>query len=304
MSELSARYLESLATKFTCNDSHRISLGADLERFRHDETTALSPCIYEPSIALILRGKKRVLYGETEMEYGPGSLLLTTLDVPVMSSVTEASTERPYISLFLRLDMALMAQCLEELSDGARLSEGNYLPLTVWTAEEALINTFHRMADSFQSPTLSSLLYPLHSKEIALRLLLGEPGYVIRQTLQKNTTVSRVSQAIQWIKYHYDKPFDLNHLASEVFMSTSTFRQHFKAVTGVSPLQYQKKIRLMEARKMMINGTADASHAALFVGYESVSQFNREYHRLFGRPPLRDIRALRSQSAGGELAII
>ncbi|AXE03802.1 AraC family transcriptional regulator [Salmonella enterica] len=304
MSFSGSAYLDSLAEKFARNDSLRVRIGAELERFRHDETTALSPCIYEPSIALILQGKKKVLYGDTELEYGPGSLLLTTLDVPVMSAVTEATRDRPYISLFLRLDMALMAQCLEELPAWSVSPDSEYVPLTVWRAEDALINAFHRMAESLESEVLSPLLYPLHRKEVVLRLLTGEPGKVIRQTLQKNNAVNRISQAIQWIKHNYDKPFDLDRLAGEVYMSTSTFRQYFRKVTGVSPLQYQKKIRLLEARKLMINGDADASHTALLVGYESVSQFNREYHRLFGRPPLRDIRALQAGTGLGELGIM
>ncbi|PRD13305.1 AraC family transcriptional regulator [Pantoea coffeiphila] len=294
MSISGSGYLGSLALKFARNDCSRIQIGMELERFRHDEPTALSPCIYEPSVALILQGKKKVLYGDTELEYGPGSLLLTTLDVPVMSAVTEATRDRPYISLFLRLNMAVMAQCLEELPDGAVSHDSDYVPLTVWRAEDALINAFHRMAESLESEILSPLLYPLLRKEIALRLLTGESGRVIRQTLHKNNAVNKVSQAIQWIKHNYDKPFDLDSLAGEVYMSTSTFRQYFRKVTGVSPLQYQKKIRLLEARKLMINGDADASHTALLVGYESVSQFNREYHRLFGRPPLKDIRALQA----------
>lgn len=294
MSISGSGYLGSLALKFARNDCSRIQIGMELERFRHDEPTALSPCIYEPSVALILQGKKKVLYGDTELEYGPGSLLLTTLDVPVMSAVTEATRDRPYISLFLRLNMAVMAQCLEELPDRAVSHDSDYVPLTVWRAEDALINAFHRMAESLESEILSPLLYPLLRKEIALRLLTGESGRVIRQTLHKNNAVNKVSQAIQWIKHNYDKPFDLDSLAGEVYMSTSTFRQYFRKVTGVSPLQYQKKIRLLEARKLMINGDADASHTALLVGYESVSQFNREYHRLFGRPPLKDIRALQA----------
>lgn len=288
------KMLAALVSEFAQKDGEPLILDNDLIAFRRTLTTELIPCIYEPSIALILQGKKKILHGGKVYEYGPGSLLLTTLDVPVMSCVTEATPASPYIGLLFKLDIGLLAENIDLISSPAGTGSVNYQPLSICSPDPGLLSAFTRMVEVSQSPVLNPLLAPLLRKEIVIRLLHGEGSAHIRHAAQRNESVSKISRAISWLKENYTQPFSLEDLAGKVFMSPSTFRQYFKRVTGVSPLQYQKSLRLHQARKLMVNLDMDAGRASLEVGYESVSQFSREYSRLFGLPPLRDSKILKA----------
>jgi AraC-like DNA-binding protein len=198
--------------------------------------------------------------------------------------------------LLLKLDRQVFAEYLHQLPLPEQECIGDFRPLSIWRVDGDLLDIFMKMEEACVSDTLGSLLMPLLKKERAIRLLAGRCGMDIRKALHATTSAGKISCAIEWLKGNYVEPFNVQTLANKAFMSVSTFRQYFRHVTGLSPLQYQKSLRLIEARKLMLSGEVDATHASMSVGYESISQFNREYRRMFGQPPMRDIRSIKGSN--------
>jgi AraC-like DNA-binding protein len=251
--------------------------------------------VYEPGVALIVQGSKRVLLGSDAFVYSPHDLLITTLNLPTVAQVLEASPDKPYLSLFLRLDENEIARLM---------MEGQVPPPRAQTAERAmatgrvtwpLLSAFQRLVELLDEPETIAAVAPLVQREILYRLLVGDQGDRLRQIGTVGSQSHQIGRAIEWLKAHFAKPLRIDELASHVRMSASTFHHHFRALTAMSPLQYQKWLRLTEARRLMLAERLDASTAAFRVGYESASQFSREYSRQFGAPPMRDIAALRQE---------
>jgi len=247
--------------------------------------------VYRPMLCLVLQGAKEATIGGRVLRYDEASYFVTSLDLPASGRVVEASRERPYICLCLALEPEPLTALLPEVPQNE--TQGAAFAVSPVTAE--LLAAWLRLLALLDSPTDIPVLAPLFEREILYRLLQGPQGAALRQIVRAGSRMSQVRRAIGWIKAHFDQPIRIETLAEKAGMSPATFHRHFKAATAMSPLQYQKNLRLQEARRLLV-GNRDAAHAAFAVGYESPSQFSREYARLFGIPPARD--ALRLQGAG------
>lgn len=246
--------------------------------------------VYEPCVALIVQGRKRLMLGDEILSYGEDRYLIATIDLPVKSAVQEASPAQPYLAVALRLDWREIASLMLEtphsatppvVRDGHAMSTGLVTP--------ALLDAFDRLLALLDQPAHIPVLAPLIRREIHYLLLVGEAGARLRQIATVDTQSHQVARAIASLNTRFSQALRVETLAREAGMSLSTFHHHFKALTAMSPLQYQKQLRLTEARRLMLSERLDASTAAFRVGYESPSQFSREYRRLFGAPPARDI---------------
>lgn len=252
------------------------------------------PChtLYKPSLCIVVQGAKRMLLGEHAFDYGEMQALVASVDLPVLGHVTQASRERPYLGVMLDLDAAVMQDVLGHLQ-APRQPElsvddlSTHAGLSIETLDPPLIDCVVRMMRLLAMPEAVPLLWPGLMREISFWLLTGRHGARIARIAQPNGQTQRIAQAVHAIRDDLAKPVRLREMAGHAGMSLSSFQQHFKALTAMTPLQYQKHLRLMEARRLMVSDAATASAAAYQVGYESASQFSREYARFFGEPPRR-----------------
>lgn len=274
-------------------------LGA-LGLFRRDNLTQPEICLIEPSVVLLVSGRKQINLAGQAFPYDTCRFLITSLDLPASSQVVEASPDDPCLGLVLRLDLRLIA---ELIAQGApRQQDKSSRTLTekgvgIWLSDvsTAIIDPFRRLLDLLNEPEALDALAPLIIREIHFRLLQTDQAARLRQIASVDSQGHRIAKAIDWLKIHYSESLRVDDLAARVQMSTPTFHHHFRQLTGMSPLQYQKWMRLNEAKRLMLNEHLDASSAAYQVGYESPSQFSREYSRLFGAPPKRDIENMKRQ---------
>jgi AraC-like DNA-binding protein len=250
---------------------------------RQDTPSALEFSLYEPVLCLILQGRKQVSLGEQTLSFGPGECLLVSHDVPVRSKVTRA----PYLVLVLAVNLAIIRKLYDEVAELA-LDTGHARAVETHRAEPCLLDALHRYLALADSPTDANVLGPLVSKEIHYRLLMAPFGGMLRSLIRHDSDASAIARAIDHIRADIRSPIAIPELARRVGMSVSTFHQHFKAITSTTPLQYHKELRLLEARRLLHSGGASVTTAAFDVGYESASQFSREYARKFGVPPSRD----------------
>jgi AraC-like DNA-binding protein len=231
-------------------------------------------------------------------DYDSKRFLVASVDLPALSQVTEASPERPYLCMVLRLDLQRIADLMTEM----RLSTFNAMPsgrgFAIGAPSEPLFGAAARRVRLLDTPADIPILAPLVEQELLYRLLTGEQGATLRHIASGDSQTNRVAKAIGWLKNHYFEPLRVEELAQRVNMSVSSLHHHFKEVTALSPLQYQKQLRLHEARRLLVRQSGDVSTIALMVGYESSSQFSREYSRLFGAPPLRDMAQLQQRMNG------
>ncbi len=264
---------------------------------RYTAPTTPASVTYEPSVALVVQGRKRVELAGRAFFYDASRFLLTSIDLPVLSHVVEASHDKPYLCLRLKLEMAMVRETLsrEEFEVAPTLSEVPAMTTAETTPE--FLDAFCRLIDLQRAPQDIPFLSPLIQREIIYRILRSAEGQRLRAIATVGDQSHRTAKAIAWIRENYAKPLRVESLAQIAGMSTSTLHHHFRMLTSMSPLQYQKQLRLHAARQQMLMSGLDAASAAFSVGYESASQFNREYSRFFGQPPIRDVRGLRSQSA-------
>lgn len=263
---------------------------------RFSKINARMPTVYSPSLCVVAQGRKSVYLGAETYAYEPAQYLAVSVDLAVIGEVTEASREFPYLCLQIQLDAMELAELY--LQDNLRCDRTAATERGIFLGDmdEQLSDAVVRLANLLETPHDIAMLAPIIKREIYYRLLRGPNGNAIVQLAQAGSQMQRIATAIQKLKADYDKPFAVESLASEVGMSPSSFHAHFKAVTAMSPLQYQKRIRLLEARRIMLAEKRDALSTAYQVGYESASQFSREYARLFGLPPGRDIQRLLAES--------
>jgi len=266
----------------------------------HRWETPTEPTSYmlPPSICLIGQGRKRLFLGEESYVYDAHRFLITSVDLPVVTQVIEASSNRPYLGLTLELDLRVMAQLMLGQDMPSARPSRERLGIAVSEVSPPLLDAFNRLIDLLEKPEDISALAPLVKQEIFYRLLTGEQGPLLRQITTVGNHGYQISRAIDWLKENFSKPVKMEELASKAGLSLSAFHNHFRSMTAMSPLQYQKRMRLNEARRLMLTEHIDASRAAFSVGYESPSQFSREYTRQFGAPPMRDIKNLIQDSAG------
>ncbi|WP_219953267.1 AraC family transcriptional regulator [Dickeya zeae] len=263
---------------------------------RSSSITDPTPCIYGLGLVLIVQGSKRITLGDEIIDYGAGQSLITTVDLPVVAYVTRASSAEPFLGMWLELDAHVIARLAAEMEFAMPLQASTTRAMSLVTADEGLKDALTRLVRLLAEPSLVPFLAPLIQQEIVVRLLNGGHGPSLRRLVAVGSPSQQISKVVTWLKQHYTENVPMDDLAAKAHMSPSTFRQHFRAVVGVSPLQYLKNLRLLDARQLMLNENLDAGSAALRVGYESASQFSREYSRLFGEPPNRDIKRVREST--------
>ena len=288
--------LAALIERFTSQDGSHQTAITPLCLFRASSPSEPVHAVYEPALCLVAQGAKEVLLADEVYRYDQANYLLVAVDLPIIGQVIEARPEVPYLGLRLNLDPREINALIIEAGIPAPANPDSGRGLTVSRIEPQLLDAVVRMVRLLQTPQDIRLLMPLIMREILYRLLTGEQSTQLRQIALANSQTQRIAKVINWLKFNYDKPLRIESIAREVNMSPSALHHHFKAVTAMSPLQYQKQIRLQEARRLMLSEALDAATASFNVGYESPSQFSREYSRLFGAPPQRDIARLRSTS--------
>ncbi|NJB93203.1 AraC family transcriptional regulator [Xanthomonas arboricola] len=260
---------------------------------RRNAPTKPLHCIYTLAVGVVVQGAKQVMQGEEVMTYSPGQSMLTTIDLPVISHVTQASIHAPFLGLMLTLDSRLISEMASEMELPPRMKEEAFRTISIETLDDPLVDALNRLLGLQKEPKLLPLLAPLIQKEITARLMTGPHAPHLHHLATTGSPSQHIAKAVAWLKQNFTRTLQMDDLAARAHMSASTFRLHFRAITGTSPLQYQKQLRLQEARQLMLNQNVDASNAASLVGYESASQFSREYSRLFGAPPQQDARRLR-----------
>ena len=258
---------------------------------------AFHHAVVRPALCLVAQGAKRVLLGTECYDYDASRMLVYSVDVPVSAQITQASLDQPFLGLRLDLDPARIAELTARVYPHGLPSHGEGHAICVDQADGPVINAVLRLLGLAAQPEEAELLAPLVLDEILIRLLRSPLGRRVALIGQEESKLHRVSKAVAWVRSNFDQPLDVERLATLVHMSPSSFHQHFKAVTSLSPLQYQKALRLQEARRLMLLTLLDAGTASRRVGYQSPSQFAREYGRYFGNAPTRDISRLREQAA-------
>ncbi|EJG0939082.1 AraC family transcriptional regulator N-terminal domain-containing protein [Vibrio parahaemolyticus] len=258
-------------------------------------TTPTPPTSYthNPSICLIAQGRKRVLLGEESFIYDANHFLISSVDLPIIANIIEASEEQPYLGLIVELDLTEISQLIIDSELAFTQAKEAQKGIAVGELSESLLGAFVRLAELLDEGQNIKILAPIIKREIFYRLLMSEQGTRLHQIVTAGSHSHQIAKAIDWLKNNFVKPLSVGDLASYTGMSKSSFYTHFRSMTSMTPLQFQKKLRLSEARRLMLTENLDAMAATFKVGYESPSQFSREYSRLFGAPPSKDIKSLR-----------
>jgi AraC-like DNA-binding protein len=276
------------------HNSHGASAIEGLMVTATDAPTAPLAAIAEPSMGLVIAGRKRTMSGDRVFDYAAGEFLVSQLDLPVVGQVTAASAERPFLGIGLRLKPSEIAAILVEstITDGG--TSGRAPGIAVAGADAPLLDALARLAGLLDARRDVPVLAPLYRREVLWRLMTGPQGAVVRQIGLAEGNLAPITRTVQWIRDHHDDSIRIGQLAALAGMSESTFHRHFRAVTRMTPIQYQKAVRLQEARLALVSGGRDVAEVAHAVGYDSASQFSREYRRLFGVPPGRDAQRIRA----------
>ncbi len=248
--------------------------------------------VLEPSLCVIAQGSKEVFLGDTRYQYDPFNYLLSTIELPRASQVLEASKERPYLSFRLELDPGLVSAVMVEANHTSPRRQ-DARAIDVSPIDANLLDAVVRLVRLLDSPAEAPMLMPLITREIIYRLLMGDQGNRLRHLALLGGYTPDIARVIERLRHDFDQPLRIEQLARDLGMSVSGFHHHFKAVTAMSPLQFQKQLRLQEARRLMLGEDLDAASAAYRVGYNDASHFNREYKSVFGVPPMRDVQRLR-----------
>ena len=266
-----------------------------LRLLRSHAVTLAAPAFYEPVFCLAVQGSKRLVVGGEPLVYDQSNYLVVAVYMPVMACIVEASEDQPYLCVTLRLDRMAIVDILASLPPTEPADQG--VGLAIGSVDADLLDPVLRLVRLIERPQDAAILAPLIEREILYRLLTGPAGSVLRQMVAQNSRLARVDRAIDWIKRHFHEPMRIEGLAEIAGMSPASLHRHFRAVTAMSPLQFQKQLRLQEARRRLVAEQLDAGIIGFSVGYESQSQFSREYARLFGEPPARDAQRLRALTA-------
>lgn len=264
--------------------------GLTLHRWEHP--TEPVSYMHDPSVCVILQGKKRVVLGNDDYYYETDQFLVSSLDLPIIANIVNATKEEPYIGITYRLNQKEIANLMVNNNFASKNIKKDTKSMAVGEMTLSLYYSFLRLINMIGEPDNISVLAPMIQKEILFQLMTGDQGPRLREIGMSGSKESQIAKAIDWLKENYNEPLKIDRLASYARMSASSLHLHFREMTNMSPLQYQKWIRLHEARRLMLTEKVDASNAAFEVGYESPSQFSREYKRLFGNPPLKDIKQM------------
>ena len=264
---------------------------------RTTERVGPAHLVYKPLLCIVLQGAKQVMLGNDVFDYGAMQYLAVSVDLPVVGRVTQATAREPYLALTLDLDIDLLREVAGQFDDrpksGGRPPAGAF----VGELEPQIADCLLRLLNLAEAPKAIAIVYPAIARELYYWLIASPHGAAILDLALPNSPTQRIAETIHVIRSEFAKPLRMERLAAIAHMSLSSFHQHFKAVTSMTPLQFQKQLRLLEARRLMLANLANATHAAYEVGYESTSQFSREYARVFGAPPRRDVVDLRAATA-------
>ncbi|WP_342051438.1 MULTISPECIES: AraC family transcriptional regulator [unclassified Cupriavidus] len=244
--------------------------------------------VYDPMVNLILQGSKTMTIGDRTLRYDPATYFVMSIGLPAIGTVHPAPAGEPYLAVSLTIEPRILAPLLADLVTGSASPARHEAGFSVAAMSPELMDAWVRMLRLMDRPDDIAALAPAYEREILYRVLQGPSGWMLRDIAAPDSAMARVNQAIEWIRRDYAMPLRVEALAERAAMSASAFHRHFKAVTTLSPLQYQKKIRLLQARTLLVAGTGNVTTVALSVGYESATQFSREYAREFGLPPTRD----------------
>ncbi|ENW78309.1 hypothetical protein F909_03996 [Acinetobacter sp. ANC 3929] len=244
-------------------------------------------CIYGLGLGIVLQGQKEVLIRDKVYCYGAGQTMLTTIDLPAISRVTEASYYQPFLGMMLSLDLDLIIETVQLLDCQVKLK--NLPAFSIEYLDSALIDALTRLVNLIEEPTMIDQLAPIIKQEIVLRLLVGQHGVYLRNLVKASGSDKNVFTLIHWVRNNFLHENCIQDALDQMNMSAATLRNHFKEITGMTLLQYQKQLRLQEARKLILSQSMNMQQIADLVGYESQSQFTREYSRLFGNTPSRDV---------------
>lgn len=285
--------LAALVNKFSNGAGVHPTSVPGLTCMKATDTLLHFPTVYNPSLCIVVQGSKEVILDDEPYRYAPSDYLVVSVDLPLIAQITEAAEDKPYLSLKIEIDQRLLSELLTETGKPVQADSITGRGLFVGKLDGALGDSVLRLARLLETPWDIPVLAPMLTREIYYRLLNSEYGVIISQLAVSGSNMQRIATVIRKLKSEFAKPIRVEEMAKIAGMSVSSFHSHFKAVTAMSPLQYQKRLRLTEARRIMLADTLDATSTAYRVGYESPSQFSREYARMFGNPPLRDIGRLK-----------
>jgi AraC-like DNA-binding protein len=290
--EMRAELARKIAAHVRAAGEHATAIPG-LTLYRRTTPTPCYPATYEPSLTVFVQGRKRVTLGGTTYLCDESTFLLSSVDLPVVSQIVEASEKVPLLSLHLKLDMAVVREILSQEEFRALEGSSQVSGIAIGKTTVDQLKPCSRLLDLLDAPEDIPFLSNLIQREIVYRLLRGPQGGRLRAIATLGDQSNRTAKAIAWLKANYTKPLRVEELAEVARMGTSTLHHHFRALAAMSPLQYQKQLRLVAARERMLIEGLDAASAAFAVGYESPSQFSREYKRFFGQPPVQDIKGRR-----------
>jgi AraC-like DNA-binding protein len=288
--------LAATIQRFAQKDGDILTSIPGLSLHRRSSVTEPLHCIYNLGLGVVAQGDKQVLVGAETIGYGPGQSMLTTIDLPVVSHVTRATEREPFLGMMVTLDVRSVVHVASEMDMPRPRKDCAHRSISFEALDAGLLDALIRLVTLLGEPLLAPRLAPLIQQELIVRLLSGPHGPRLLHLVTSGSPSQQIARSVAWLKQNFVESLRIDDVAQRAHMSPSTFRQHFRSLTGISPLQYQKQLRLQEARQLMLNEHLDAGSAALRVGYESASQFSREYSRLFGAPPQRDIGRMRQAS--------
>ncbi len=269
---------------------HRISSIPSVSYTRANAPQKCNACLYQPMFVLVLQGMKQAQIGGTTIQYHAGQTMIVALDMPGVYEIREASDESPFLAVAIELDRRILTELLTASPElASNLSTQNVSPVMADDASEEVLEAFLRLIRLEETPSRISVFAPLILKELHFLALNSLQGECLRHFCSGNTPAPRIAKSVEWLRAHFSSPFSVTQLAQHIGMSASAFHKHFKELTTLSPLQFQKRLRLQEAERLMLIEGKNVDYAAYAVGYKSSSQFSREYKRTFGCAPHQDI---------------
>lgn len=287
--------LTELIKRHSIHNSSKETAISSLYVYQHSSISEPAYRVYKPSFCVIVQGLKEILLAQERFEYGPSNYLIASMNLPVIGQIIKASTDTPYLSLKLEFTQNQILEVLNDCNIKVTSKENARRALFVGQMEPSIQDAVLRLVRLLDTPEEIPFLAPLYTRELLYRLLQGPYGAELAQIAVEGSSSYRIREAIEHIVRHWEQPFRIEDLAETANMSVSSFHRHFKEITAMSPLQFQKQLRLQEARRLLMAESADAADVAFRVGYESASQFSREYSRMFGAPPRADIKRLKEK---------
>jgi AraC-like DNA-binding protein len=296
MATTQLQHLARIVERHADTDGEHFAAIPELALYRSSAPSEHTATVYQPCLCVMVQGAKEIVVGDHSYRYDESNSLLVSVDLPATSRVTDATPDRPSLAVRIAIDPAMVGDLLAEGTKVAPTAPSERA-VAICKMDAKLLDAVVRLVALLDSPDDIGPLAPLILREVIHRVLTGPQGLRLRQIALAGAPAYRIAKAIRWVKDHFADPLHVATLAKDVGLSTSAFHLHFKNVTALSPLQYQKRLRLQEARRLMLSKRLDAADAAFQVGYESPSQFSREYRRMYGAPPRRDVAAIKEEAS-------